>query len=164
MTRQAVSIQSHGSWTFGSPSVLMMFHRTPDSWTGSWRRWTTVCPTITRSPAATAWAPSGSWRARRPWPGTAQRRRAIALKRARAAISGSGQEEYGPVLRLSGDAAAHGRRRGGPGGPAPPPAADAAAQRHVAAYFDSTAAYCPRRCWARRTIFRSCSGSIGWIP
>ena len=29
MTRQAVSIQSHGSWTFGSPSVLMMFHRTP---------------------------------------------------------------------------------------------------------------------------------------
>ena len=27
MTRQAVSIQSHGSWTFGSPSVLMMFYR-----------------------------------------------------------------------------------------------------------------------------------------
>ena len=29
MTDQAVSIQSRGSWTFGSPSVLMMFHRTP---------------------------------------------------------------------------------------------------------------------------------------
>lgn len=27
MTRQAISIQKHGSWTFGSPSVLMMFHR-----------------------------------------------------------------------------------------------------------------------------------------
>ena len=29
MTDQAVSIQSRGSWTFGSPSVLMMFHRLP---------------------------------------------------------------------------------------------------------------------------------------
>ena len=29
MSRPAVSIQSHGGWTFGSPSVLMMFHRTP---------------------------------------------------------------------------------------------------------------------------------------
>lgn len=29
MTDQAVSIQSRGSWTFGSPSVLMMFHRRP---------------------------------------------------------------------------------------------------------------------------------------
>lgn len=27
MTRNAISIQKHGSWTFGSPSVLMMFHR-----------------------------------------------------------------------------------------------------------------------------------------
>lgn len=27
MTRYAISIQKHGSWTFGSPSVLMMFHR-----------------------------------------------------------------------------------------------------------------------------------------
>ena len=27
MTRRAISIQKHGSWTFGSPSVLMMFHR-----------------------------------------------------------------------------------------------------------------------------------------
>lgn len=27
MTRHAISIQKHGSWTFGSPSVLMMFHR-----------------------------------------------------------------------------------------------------------------------------------------
>ena len=29
MTRRAVSIQTDGGWTFGSPSVLMMFHRTP---------------------------------------------------------------------------------------------------------------------------------------
>ena len=29
MTRPAVSIRTYGSFTFGSPSVLMMFHRTP---------------------------------------------------------------------------------------------------------------------------------------
>ena len=29
MTRSAVSIQNSGGWTFGSPSVLMMFHRAP---------------------------------------------------------------------------------------------------------------------------------------
>ena len=29
MTRPAISIRNEGSWTFGSPSVLMMFHRTP---------------------------------------------------------------------------------------------------------------------------------------
>ncbi len=28
MSRQAISIRSDGGWTFGSPSVLMMFHRT----------------------------------------------------------------------------------------------------------------------------------------
>ncbi len=27
MTRPAISIRKTGSWTFGSPSVLMMFHR-----------------------------------------------------------------------------------------------------------------------------------------
>ncbi len=29
MTRPAISIQTSGGWTFGSPSVLMMFHRAP---------------------------------------------------------------------------------------------------------------------------------------
>ena len=29
MSRPAVSIRRHGGWTFGSPSVLMMFHRQP---------------------------------------------------------------------------------------------------------------------------------------
>ena len=29
MSRPAISIQSSGGWTFGSPSVLMMFHRSP---------------------------------------------------------------------------------------------------------------------------------------
>lgn len=29
MTRPAISIRNEGSWTFGSPSVLMMFHRAP---------------------------------------------------------------------------------------------------------------------------------------
>ena len=29
MSRPAISIQSSGGWTFGSPSVLMMFHREP---------------------------------------------------------------------------------------------------------------------------------------
>lgn len=27
MSRPAISIRNEGSWTFGSPSVLMMFHR-----------------------------------------------------------------------------------------------------------------------------------------
>ena len=31
MSRPAVSIRNDGSWTFGSPSVLMMFHRIPGS-------------------------------------------------------------------------------------------------------------------------------------
>ena len=31
MSRPAISIQSSGGWTFGSPSVLMMFHRAPGS-------------------------------------------------------------------------------------------------------------------------------------
>ena len=31
MTHPAISIQSQGGWTFGSPSVLMMFHREPGS-------------------------------------------------------------------------------------------------------------------------------------
>ena len=29
MTRQAISIRSDGGWTFGAPSVLMMFYRAP---------------------------------------------------------------------------------------------------------------------------------------
>ena len=29
MSRPAISIRSSGGWTFGSPSVLMMFHRVP---------------------------------------------------------------------------------------------------------------------------------------
>ena len=29
MSRPAISIQSGGGWSFGSPSVLMMFHRAP---------------------------------------------------------------------------------------------------------------------------------------
>ena len=29
MSRLAISIQNSGGWTFGSPSVLMMFYRAP---------------------------------------------------------------------------------------------------------------------------------------
>ena len=32
MSRPAISIQSGGGWTFGSPSVLMMFHREPGAY------------------------------------------------------------------------------------------------------------------------------------
>ena len=32
MSRPAISIQSSGGWTFGSPSVLMMFHRKPGAY------------------------------------------------------------------------------------------------------------------------------------
>lgn len=31
MSRPAISIRNDGGWTFGSPSVLMMFHREPGS-------------------------------------------------------------------------------------------------------------------------------------
>ncbi len=47
MSRPAISIHNSGGWTFGSPSVLMMFHRTRASSSGSWPRWTSVCRTTT---------------------------------------------------------------------------------------------------------------------
>ena len=34
MSRPAISIQNRGGWTFGSPSVLMMFHRAPGELSG----------------------------------------------------------------------------------------------------------------------------------
>lgn len=52
MSRPAISIQSGGGWTFGSPSVLMMFYRAPGD-AGLTRRWTSVCPTTIRSPTTT---------------------------------------------------------------------------------------------------------------
>ena len=49
MSRPAISIQSGGGWTFGSPSVLMMFYRAAGrTCRASWPRWMNVCPTTIR--------------------------------------------------------------------------------------------------------------------
>ena len=92
MTRQAVSIQSHGSWTFGSPSVLMMFHRTPgqlDRELPDMAGWMPHYYQITGGHGMGAQLIMGGEAA------LARGRLndgASALERARAAISGSGQE------------------------------------------------------------------------
>lgn len=60
MSRKAISIQSGGGWTFGSPSVLMMFYRAPASCRASLPRWTSACRTIIKSPAITVRVPRPS--------------------------------------------------------------------------------------------------------
>ena len=58
MSRPAVTLRNSGSWTFGSPSVLMMYYRAPGSWAKNWPKCTSVCPITIRSPTATARGPS----------------------------------------------------------------------------------------------------------
>ena len=54
MSRPAISIQKSGGWTFGSPSVLMMFYRAPGAAArASSPRWTSACRTTIRSQTAT---------------------------------------------------------------------------------------------------------------
>ena len=92
MTRQAVSIQSHGSWTFGSPSVLMMFHRTPGQLDRELAEMDDCMPHYYKITGGHGMG------AQLIMAGEAALARgclndgAIALERARAAISGSGQE------------------------------------------------------------------------
>ena len=59
MSRPAVSIRSSGGWTFGSPSVLMMFYRAPGELESELAEMDECMPHYTRSRAATD-------RARRP--------------------------------------------------------------------------------------------------
>ena len=92
MTRQAVSIQSHGSWTFGSPSVLMMFHRTPGQLD---RELADMDECMPHYYQITGGHGMGAQRIMEGEAALARGRLndgAIALERARAAISGSGQE------------------------------------------------------------------------
>ena len=92
MTRQAVSIQSHGSWTFGSPSVLMMFHRTPGQLDRELADMDECMPHYYK---ITGGHGMGAQRIMEGEAALARGRLndgAIALERARAAISGSGQE------------------------------------------------------------------------
>lgn len=58
MSRSAVTLRNSGSWTFGSPSVLMMYYRAPGSWAKNWPKCTSVCPITIKSPTATAGGPS----------------------------------------------------------------------------------------------------------
>ena len=53
MSRPAISIQNNGGWTFGSPSVLMMFYRGPGQLESELARWMNVCRIITRLPVVT---------------------------------------------------------------------------------------------------------------
>ena len=92
MTRQAVSIQSHGSWTFGSPSVLMMFHRTPGQLD---RELADMDECMPHYYQITGGHGMGAQLIMAGEAALARGRLndgAIALERARAAISGSGQE------------------------------------------------------------------------
>ena len=92
MTRQAVSIQSHGSWTFGSPSVLMMFHRTPGQLDRELADMDECMPHYYK---ITGGHGMGAQRIMEGEAALAQGRlndAAIALERARADIRGSGQE------------------------------------------------------------------------
>ena len=92
MTRQAVSIQSHGSWTFGSPSVLMMFHRTPGQLSRELAEMDDCMPHYYK---ITGGHGMGAQRIMEGEAALAQGRlndAAIALERARADIRGSGQE------------------------------------------------------------------------
>lgn len=92
MTDQAVSIQSRGSWTFGSPSVLMMFHRTPGQLSRELAEMDDCMPHYYK---ITGGHGMGAQRIMEGEAALAQGRlndAAIALERARADIRGSGQE------------------------------------------------------------------------
>ena len=92
MTRRAVSIQGHGSWTFGSASVLMMFHRTPGQLDRELADMDECMPHYYK---ITGGHGMGAQRIMEGEAALARGRLndgAIALERARAAISGSGQE------------------------------------------------------------------------
>ncbi len=92
MTDQAVSIQSRGSWTFGSPSVLMMFHRTPGQLSRELAEMDDCMPHYYK---ITGGHGMGVQRIMEGEAALAQGRlndAAIALERARADIRGSGQE------------------------------------------------------------------------
>ena len=142
MTRQAVSIQSHGSWTFGSPSVLMMFHRTPGQLDRELAEMDDCMPHYYK---ITGGHGMGAQRIMEGEAALAQGRLndgAIALERARAAISGSGQENIALCcdfleMRLhmaAGEAVGVDLRR-----------RRQLLQQHNAMWlhiFDSTAAYC----------------------
>ena len=142
MTRQAVSIQSHGSWTFGSPSVLMMFHRTPGQLD---RELADMDECMPHYYQITGGHGMGAQRIMEGEAALARGRLndgAIALERARAAISGSGQENMALCcdfleMRLhmaAGEAGGVDLRR-----------RRQLLQQHNAMWlhiFDSTAAYC----------------------
>lgn len=53
MTRPAISIQKSGSWTFGSPSVLWMFHREPGGLVGELQEMKECSPIIIGLPTDT---------------------------------------------------------------------------------------------------------------
>ena len=92
MSRPAVSIRRYGSFTFGSPSVLMMFHRTPGQLSRELAEMDDCMPHYYK---ITGGHGMGAQRIMEGEAALAQGRlndAAIALERARADIRGSGQE------------------------------------------------------------------------
>ena len=92
MTRPAISIRNEGSWTFGSPSVLMMFHRTPGQLGAELDAMNACMPHYYR---LTNGHGQGAERIMDAEAALLQGRfadAAIFLERARAAIAGNGQE------------------------------------------------------------------------
>ena len=142
MSRPAISIQKSGGWTFGSPSVLMMFHRTPGQLDRELADMDDCMPHYYK---ITGGHGMGAQRIMEGEAALARGRLndgAIALERARAAISGSGQENMALCcdfleMRLhmaAGEAVGVDLRR-----------RRQLLQQHNAMWlhiFDSTAAYC----------------------
>ena len=128
MSRPAVSIRRHGGWTFGSPSVLMMFHRQPGQLDKELTEMDECMPHYYK---ITDGHGQGAERIMRAEAAFLQGRfvdAQIELERAYAQISGNGAGEHGPVLRFSGVAAVAVYRRRAPlhHGPAASGAAAAA--------------------------------------
>ncbi len=91
--RPAISIRSNGGWTFGSPSVLMMFYRAPGKLAGELAEMAEcACRTTIRSPTVTVRARRPSCAPRPPLLQGRFTDAHIALESAYAQIEGNGQE------------------------------------------------------------------------
>lgn len=143
MTRPAISIRNEGSWTFGSPSVLMMFHRTPGKLDEELAAMNACMPHYYRLTNGHGQGAEQIMDAEAALLRGRFADAAIFLERARAAIAGNGQENMALCcdflarrLALCADTA-----------PLEPPAQKRAAllAQHNTMWlhiFDSTCAYC----------------------
>ena len=139
MTRPAISIRNEGSWTFGSPSVLMMFHRTPGQLDTELDAMNACMPHYYRLTNGHGQGRGRSWTPGRPAAARPLCRRGhlprAGPRRHRRKRAG----EHGPLLRLSGAAACAVRGHRPARAPAHKRAAPARAARHDNGCASSTA-------------------------